>query len=170
VSNSISTPEFKPRTIEHFVDRINNVTSEKLPYIVAIAKGNRPKEGQQYVSERIVGFAFLDDFCDKGSSFRYTFELELYVHPGYLQKGIAKCLLDRLLSTVSTGYQPKGGYQWVNQGEYLKHDAERVVKTINVSVPHESKDGLEWLSKFLKEFKFAKAGHFKSMGVKLNKM
>jgi len=152
------------------VNRINDVTTEKLPYIVAVARGNQPKGRQQYIQERIVGFASLEDYCDKGSTYRFTMELEIFVHPGYTRKGIAKCLLDRLLSTVSTGHTPRGGYEWINHGEYLKHDAERVVKTVNLSVPHENKDDMEWMTKLLKEFKFIKAGHLKQMGAKMDKL
>ncbi|KAF2683761.1 hypothetical protein K458DRAFT_368159 [Lentithecium fluviatile CBS 122367] len=170
VAETISAPEFNPRRIDHIVQRIDDVTSEKLPYIVAIAKGNQPRSSDHFVTERIVGFASIEDFCDKGSVYRFTFELELYVHPGYVRKGIAKCLLDRLLSTVSTGYQLKGGYEWINRGEYLKGDAGRVVKTINVSVPHEETDDMVWVSKFLKEFKFNKSGHLKRMGAKKGKI
>lgn len=102
--------------------------------------------------------------------YRFTFELELFVHPGYVRKGIAKCLLDRLLETVSTGYQSKGGYDWVNRSEYLKNGAGRVVKTINVSVPHEDKEDTTWLTKFLRDFGFRKGGHLKNMAYKKEKV
>ena len=170
VENSISAPEFQLREVNHIVDRMNEVTSEKLPYIVAIAKSNQPRGRQHYIQERVVGFASMEDYCHKSSMYRFTMEMELFVHPEYTRKGIARCLLDRLLSTVSTGYCPKGGYEWVNTGEYLKNDAERVVKTVNLSIPHDSKDDMEWTTKLLREFKFIKAGHVKQVGAKLDKM
>ncbi|KAF1954739.1 hypothetical protein CC80DRAFT_549918 [Byssothecium circinans] len=171
VENSISAAEFTPRTVDHLLARIDAVVSEELPYIVAVARGNGPSQAANaFMKERIVGFASIDDYCDKGSIYRYTFELELYTHPGYLRKGIAKCLMDRLLSFVSTGYPVKGGYDWVNRGEYLRKDAGRTVKTINVSVPHEENATIEWMHEFFKKFKFSKAGHLKKVGYKEGKV
>lgn len=101
--------------------------------------------------------------------YRFTFELELYVHPDYLRKGIAKCLLDRILETVDTSHKTKGDYPWLNDSGYLTHGSQRVVKTINVSVPHESEEDITWLTKFFKNHGFRKAGHLNTVGYKANK-
>jgi GNAT superfamily N-acetyltransferase len=148
---------------------MNEVTNEKLPYIVAIAKGRQARNQQHYVRENVVGFASLTDFCDRGSMYRFTMEMELFVHPGYTRKGIARCLLDRLLSTVSTSYQLKEGYQYEQRGDYLKNGAGRVVKTVNLAWPHGAQDNTDWVTKFLNEFDFKKAGHLRHMGAKLGK-
>lgn len=173
VTESISAPEFRPRGPQHIHDRIRTITDEGLPYIVAIDRKNQHSGGQTFghVSERIIGFAYIDDFCDKGSMYRFTFELELYVHPAYTRKGIAKCLLDRLLEMVNTGYPARSGYKWLNRGEYLKHGSSRVVKTINMSVPVEQgSEDMKWLKPFLKKFQFREAGYLKTMGYKQNKV
>jgi L-amino acid N-acyltransferase YncA len=137
---------------------------------VAVTK-RKPKTGRQnWVEDWIVGFASIDDFCDKGSMYRFTFELEMYVHRGWLHKGIATCLMDRLLSTVNTGYHEKGGYVWENYGEYLKGDAERRVKIINASVPHDEGEDMAWMTKFFHKFDFTKKGHLSKMGYKNGKV
>ncbi|KAF2641879.1 hypothetical protein P280DRAFT_286932 [Massarina eburnea CBS 473.64] len=167
VEKGISAPEFTPRTKSHMAARISTVTEETLPYIVAVDRGNGGfLSGNNFVRERIIGFASIDDYCDKGSMYRYTFELELFTHPGFVKKGIAGCLMDRLISTCSTGYQVKGGYDWINNGEYLKGDAERRVKTINCSVPHEEGSDVTWMCNFFKRFKFMQRGHLTKMGYK----
>ncbi|KAJ4288552.1 hypothetical protein N0V90_011789 [Kalmusia sp. IMI 367209] len=167
---TISVPEFNERTLNHIIERISTITDEGLPYIVAVAKGNLPRGKQDYVNERIVGIAFIDDFCDKGSMYRFTFELELYVHPGFVRQGIAKCLLDRLLEMVNTSYQSKCAYEWVNRGDYLKHGSARVVKVINVTVPHAQGENVDWITEFMRKFKFRKAGHLFKVGFKLGKV
>lgn len=150
---------------------MNEITSSKLPYLVAVDRGNRQRtQGRRYVTDKIVGYALLDEFCHKGSMWRYTMEMEFYVHHQYTSKGIAKCLIDRLLSTVSPAYPVKGGYEYVNRGEYLKTGAARVVKTILLSVPHAHTDDMGWMTKLMKGFEFSKTGHLKQMGAKYDKM
>ncbi|KAF2442689.1 hypothetical protein P171DRAFT_486674 [Karstenula rhodostoma CBS 690.94] len=170
VANTIHALEYKPRAIQDIVGRIRNITNEGLPYIVAVHKGSHPRGPQDFVNERIVGIAYIEDFVDKGSMCRFTFELECYVHPDFVRQNIAKCLFDRLLEMVNTGYLVKGGYSWVNQGEYLKTGLSRVVKVINCHVYHEEGDDVVWVTEFMRKFKFRKAGHFFKMGYKFGKV
>lgn len=147
------------------------ITNEDLPYLVAVEKSNnRLPVGQKFVNERIVAVAFMDDYCDQGSMYRFAFELEMYIHPDFIRKGIAKCMLDRLIELINPSYMARGGYDWVNTGDYLKNGAGRVIKTVNISVPHEEGDGLEWLTEFLKKFKFRKVGHMFKTGYKYGKV
>lgn len=149
--------------------RIHSITTQGLPFLVAVAKGSqlqRPKQGQGYVAERIIGFVYLDDFCDRGSMFRYSFELEFYTHPGFIRQGIASCLLDKLLMMANTGYNPRGGYEYSQRGEYLKHGSLRVIKSIGLNVPFVAKDEIEWMNKWLKGYGFSRRGHWQNMGYK----
>src|SRR5690348_6513952 len=120
VENSIYANEFDGRTESQICERINVITAQGLPYLVAIAKSNHINKRQGHISEKIVGYINLDDYCDQSSMYRYTFEMELFVHPGYTHKHIAKCLLDRLLEMSNTGYNARGGYEYVNEYDYLK--------------------------------------------------
>ncbi|KAL5407787.1 hypothetical protein PMIN04_011622 [Paraphaeosphaeria minitans] len=170
VTNTIYTHEHLPRAIKDIVERIRTITSEGLPYIVAVLKGSHPNGPQAFVNESIIGIAYLEDFVDKGSMCRYTFELECYVHPEFTRQNIAKCLFDSLLSMVNPGYPVKGGYHWVNRGEYLKRGPARVVKVINCHVYHETSDKAAWVTDFMRKFRFRKAGHLFKMGHKYGKV
>lgn len=149
-------------------NRINNITREGLPYLVAIARGNRPRGPKGFVSEKIIGYINLDDYCGQSTLHRFTFEMELYVHPGFTCQNVAKCLLDRLLEMVNTGYNALGGYEYVNEYDYLKTGPRRVVKTILLNVFHEHKAEKElppW-TKILGKFKFVRCGHVSQIGYK----
>lgn len=102
--------------------------------------------------------------------YRYTFELALYVHPGYIRQGVGKCLLDQLMYLSHTGYNKKGGFEWVNEFEYLKNGKNRVIKTILVGVHHGRGDDAHWVAEYLGEFGFRKAGRFSHVGYKVGKV
>ncbi|KAF2261814.1 hypothetical protein CC78DRAFT_583333 [Lojkania enalia] len=173
VDHTIKANEFESRTASQIAGRINDITSRGLPWIVAILRGRRAHTGEHnYVTEEVVGFIDLDDYCDQGSMYRFTFEMELYIHPFHQRRGVGKCLIDKLLDLVDTGYKFRGGYPYINTGEYLKNGPSRVVKMINCSLPHEAgeTDELMGFTSLLKEFNFRRSGHLKQMGYKYGKI
>ncbi|KAF2124698.1 hypothetical protein P153DRAFT_349850 [Dothidotthia symphoricarpi CBS 119687] len=165
VENSIHATEFDARTEQHIRDRVDTIVQAGLPFLVAIAKGNKPKGPRGYVSEKIIGYINLDDYCDRSSLYRFCFELEMYVHPGYTCQGVARCLLDRLLEMVNTGYNARGGYEYINDYDYLKTGPSRVVKTILINILHARKELPPW-AKVLEMFKFVRCGHISQAGFK----
>jgi GNAT superfamily N-acetyltransferase len=153
-------------------DRLQGITTGGLPWIVALKKGNHSKnQHYKFVNEEIVGFANMDDHCDQGSLYRYTMEMEMYVHPEYLHQGVGKCLLDKMLELVDNGYRSRGGYEWFCNGAYLKSGATRIIKTVNLHFLHEhgSTSEVTWVAAFLRSFDFRKSGHLHNMGFKLGK-
>ncbi|KAF2183673.1 hypothetical protein K469DRAFT_727935 [Zopfia rhizophila CBS 207.26] len=173
VRETIYANEFKGRTHTQIADRIDDIKSRGIPWIVAIDRSEQPKKGrlQLYVSEKVVGFANVDDYCDAGSMYRYTFEMEMFVHHEYLHKGVGKCLLDRMQALVDPGYSARGGYDWIVKTDYLKNGSTRVVKTINCSFPHElgKSTDLDRVTTWLKQFGWRKSGHLYQMGFKHGK-
>ncbi|KAH7389850.1 hypothetical protein BKA66DRAFT_510870 [Pyrenochaeta sp. MPI-SDFR-AT-0127] len=170
VENTIHANEFDGRTEAHIRDRINNITQHGLPYLVAVAKGSKPLSSQGYISEKIIGYINLDDYCDQSSMYRFTFEMELFVHPGYTHKSVARCLLDRLLEMANTGYNARGGYEYVNEFEYLKTGPSRVIKTILLNVHHEHGADIQKATDYLHSFKFIRAGRLSHVGFKKGKI
>ncbi|KAF1914697.1 hypothetical protein BDU57DRAFT_301561 [Ampelomyces quisqualis] len=171
VEETIYANEFDARTCQHILDRIDVVIKAGLPFLVAVSRDSIKKDEQGFIKQKVVGFASLDDYCDQSSMYRYTFELELYVHPGYLRQNIASCLLDRLLEMANTSYNARGGYEYINDGEYLKTGPSRVIKTIMLTVLKENGDTEENDEyKFLKKFKFIRTGHIPTIGYKLGKV
>ncbi|KAF2624839.1 hypothetical protein BU25DRAFT_125193 [Macroventuria anomochaeta] len=170
VNHTVHAHELEERTEENIRCRIDDTIKVGLPFLVAVAKRNQRRGPQGYVTETIVGFVHLDDYVDQTSMYRYTFELELYVHPGYIRQGIGKCLLDRMMYIANTGYNIKGGYEWVNEFEYLKNGKSRVVKTILATLHYERGDDVEWATSYLGDFGFKKAGRFAQIGHKGGKV
>ncbi|KAF2200183.1 hypothetical protein GQ43DRAFT_472957 [Delitschia confertaspora ATCC 74209] len=177
VKNSIKTAEFKELTPVAMGNRLADVVSNGLPWIVAIQRGGSGKDkqtrqGNYAVTEKVVGFADLEHHCHPGSMYRHTTELELYVHPDYLRQGVGKCLLDRMLALADTRYIARGGPQWIVRDDYLESGCQYIVKVINVHVVHEhlEEEEINWITSFLKQFKFRKAGHLKNMGYKYGKI
>ncbi|CAI6336438.1 unnamed protein product [Periconia digitata] len=165
VAETISVPEFQPVKFEHMVDRVNTVTSQNLPYIVAVAKNYKPPKGV-CVSEKVVGFVALDDFCGKRSMYRYTFELELFVHPEWQRQHIGSCLMDCLLNLACNSYMPRGGYEYLKRDEYLKNGIGRAVKVIKAEVAADCRKKPQWVMDFFGNFGFRKAGHLREVGYK----
>jgi L-amino acid N-acyltransferase YncA len=172
VENTIHTNEFDGRTEQQIGIRINDVIQSGLPYLVAISKSNQSKATPGYVTEKIVGYINLEDYCDQSSLWRYTFQMELFVHPGFTSKGIGKCLMDRLLEMVDTSYRARGGYQYVNNFDYLKTGPSRVVKTILLNVHHVNGEDPQngWEGKFMKDCTFWRVGRLPEVGHKKDKV
>ncbi|KAL1800942.1 hypothetical protein ACET3X_001284 [Alternaria dauci] len=172
INNTIFATEFDSRTMDQMARRIADIVNAGLPYLVAVSKSNRSRVNPGFASEKIAGFINLDDYCGQSSSYRYTFEMELFVHPGFVSKGIGKCLVDQLLAMVDTSYRARGGYDYVNDDDYLKTGPSRVIKTILLNVHHENGEDLEadWRGKFLSACKFFRVGRLPKVGYKNDKV
>lgn len=151
---------------------IDNIVQSGLPCLVAVSKRNQRKGPQAYVMEPIVGFTYLSDLADSSGMYRFTFELETYVHPGYLQQGIGKCLLDQIMFMSHTEYHKRGGYEYNSESEYLKNGHSRTIKTILANVHYERgyDKETEWVTSYLGDFGFRKAGRLSQVGYKAGKV
>lgn len=158
--------EFEARSTSQIGARISDIIQAGLPYLVAVAKSNRNKGQGGYASEKIIGFINLDDYCDRASIFRYTFELEWFVRPGFTNQGVGKCLLDRVLTMTDMSYTARGGYEYVNKFEYLKNGSSRVVKTILFNVLHKHGEEIPRQKKVMEMFNFQRCGHIYNIGYK----
>lgn len=145
-----------------------------MPCLVAVSKRNQRKGPQGavagYVTEAIVGFACLTELADASAMYRFTFDLEVYIHPGYIHQGIGKCLLDQMTHLSNTGYMQRGGYEWVNDFEYLKNGTTPTIKTILANVHYERGENPDWATSYLGNFGFRKAGHLSQIGHKAGKV
>ncbi|KAH9869900.1 hypothetical protein J1614_006821 [Plenodomus biglobosus] len=170
VEKTIYTNEFDGRSEGQIRRRVNDVTTAGLPYIVAVAPSAYTRGHADYIEEKVVGFISLDDYVDQSSMFRFTFDMELFVHPGFKHKRISQCLLDKLLEIVDTSYKARAGYSYRNESEYLKTGLSRVVKTILLNVYHESTSDPEWQTKLLDAFDFKPCGRMPGIGYKHGKV
>ncbi|PVH95565.1 hypothetical protein DM02DRAFT_689884 [Periconia macrospinosa] len=166
ILNTFSAPEFNPLSVSQMATRMNLVTSEDLPFIVAVSKENKRRGRLTHVQEKIVGFISLDDSCGKNTAWRFAFDLELYVHPDWVRKGVGSCLMDRLLNMSCNRYMYRGGYDWENRGEYLRNGSSRVIKSIKVEMPVDCRMKPNWQRAFFEGFGFKRVGHVREAGFK----
>ncbi|GIZ46460.1 hypothetical protein CKM354_000958600 [Cercospora kikuchii] len=121
VDFTASVPETKRVTVMQLRDQFDNIMHvSKLPYLVAYEKGQvvkgRKKKGYRYdedpvqLPDTIVGFIRAQEYGTGTDSYRISVKLEVFVHKDHLMKGIAKCLMDKMLSLLDPDHNEQGGY------------------------------------------------------------
>ncbi|KAF3043549.1 hypothetical protein E8E11_005770 [Didymella keratinophila] len=172
VKDTVHACELEEQTEAQIRVWIDGIVQSGLPCIVAVSRRNQRKGLQGYVMEPIVGFTYLSDLADSSGMYRFSYELETYVHPGYLQQGIGKCLLDQIVFMCNTGYHQRGGYQYVCESQYLKNGHSRTIKTILANVHYEKgkDEETEWVTNYLGDFGFKKVGRLSQVGHKAGKV
>lgn len=104
------------------------------------------------------------------SRYRYTVEIETFVKSGFTQKGVGRCLLDKLISVMDPLYSLRGGYEFDGDAILYGPGGKRVVGSIIINIPHDSKDKgrLTVLQNWLSQWDFQPAGELFEVGHKLN--
>ncbi|GAB7356083.1 hypothetical protein MBLNU459_g6695t1 [Dothideomycetes sp. NU459] len=170
VTNSICVPECRNVSSLHMGDRLRNINSVRLPFLVACQHGSARKKGRGRglaVPDKVIGIAYADDYNDFAGMYRFTAEVELYVHPDFLTKGVGKCLMDKLLGILDEGYFERGGYDMDDQ---LGLGAQRTLSKLIVHVPYNEQEGTKkWLGPWLESWGFEQKGDIDDIGIKLEK-
>ena len=158
-------------------NRLQECHDEVDPFLVAIHKDQKAakntRDAYRKKSETVVGFAFATDYGLQRTAFRFTVELELWVHHAYLHQGIGRSMLDRILAALDPGYNvlecaPVGGkydpLQWNGGGHCI-------VKTILVNLLYSQagEEELEWKKKWLSDNNFEHQGTLTDLGFKFGK-
>ncbi|KAF1927207.1 uncharacterized protein M421DRAFT_6397 [Didymella exigua CBS 183.55] len=170
VKETVHAAELEEQTEAQIRFWIDGIIQAGLPCLVAVSKRTQRKGPQGYVTGKIVGLTYLTDLADSKGMYRFTFELETYIHPGFIHQGIGRCLLDQMMYICNTSYIKRDGYEWVNEFEYLKNGTSRIVKTILASVHYEKGEDAEWATSYLGDFGFKKAGRLSQIGHKAGKV
>ena len=142
------------------------------PFIVAILKKGKGKKSRHEKGEFIVGFGRAMDFGSPFNAYRFTLELEIFVHEDYFHQGIGKNLFDRLMmSLVNRPYVGKSGVDFVadNEDRYIS-GFHRNTKTIIVSIYYSNDDDtLGWKTAFLIDQNFEQFARLQNAGFKHGK-
>lgn len=175
IVNTVSVPELQARTTRQMQDRIADVAENKLPYVVAVERVPKKMRGDRNSSmpaEKVVGFAYADDYHDFHGMYRYTAEMEVYVHPDYFMKGVGNCLLDRMLYLLDPVYRAREGYEWVCEGPFSCPGGQRVIGAVLCHVPYDAANAnrIEFITKWLQGFGFTKIGDMPKVGMKHHKL
>ncbi|KAI9721749.1 MAG: hypothetical protein M1812_002084 [Candelaria pacifica] len=155
---------------EHVMrERLASVQDSKLPWLVAVELIHA--NGRRY--ERIVGFGFAEDYTHSRTAYRYTVELEFYVHHQSLRLGIGKCLMDKLMSCLDPTYMPRGGYNFYAGNDDLKYreGGMRVISKVLINFPYDQKDDktVKWLGDWMGQWDFKRMGTLEGIGFKMDK-
>lgn len=181
VVNTVQAAELRPRPVAVMYTRRALAENNDHKCIVAVEKTNGWKKsggargGPTLLSmeEKIVGFAMADDFTASDSMYRYTAEMELFVHPEYVRKGVGSALLDRMVFLLDLDHKISTSADWREKTVDLVNPGSiRYTKNITMSIPfvfEEDDERMRWIEAWLNSFGFHKKGEWDRVGLKLNK-
>jgi len=165
VCSGASTSDITPIQYIAMSSRLRQIQSSSFPFLVA-------QHGRR---SRILGFAFADDYNDEAGMYRYTCEIEIYIHPEHAREGICTALLDKMMSLLDVGYSSHINTYTTSGNPEL--EKVRRVKNIMIKIPfYQGKrpDGLvNWLTREHQDGKsgmgFDKVAEIDEMGLKNGK-
>ncbi|KAI9849137.1 MAG: hypothetical protein M1837_005367 [Sclerophora amabilis] len=152
----------------HFED----VRDELLPWFVAVEHSVERGTWRGRGGEKVVGYAFADDFGDRNNAYRYTVEIQVFTHSEYQRKGVGKTLMDKMMAVMDPGYCSRGGYRFVcNPDGLWEFSGRRTISKVLCNIPYipEDPSEKEWLKKWLEGWEFEEVGHLKEVGVRRGK-
>ena len=169
MTQTIYDPHIGGLSLEQVQERLEDIRSARLPFIVAVDRALSFSRQKEY----IVGFAAADEYSDSSNMYRYTVEVDIFVHHESLRKGIGRVLLDKITSVLDGCYVSVGGYEWhpTREDEFkYTEGGQRIIEWIYVHVPHEAgkKEKLDWTTNLLNKFGYKQKGYFDDIGRKLS--
>ena len=172
----------KPVDSAYWTECFNSSQDDGTPFLVAVHMGqkrcNDLKDVRRKKGQTIVGFSVATSYGSKDSVYRYSVELELYVHREHLRQGIGRTMLDRMLAALCQDYSllecaplllSKGHHlhAWMGGGVPIVH-------TVAINLLHsaeEDKENVQWKMKWLSGGRnnFEHAGTIPKIGFKFVK-
>lgn len=178
-TNTCCVPECAPITSSRMADRLRSIKAVSHSFIVACLStgpslkgvgrgpGRRNSPRSPPTVDRIIGFAYSDDFNDSSSMYRFIAEIEIYTHPGYTRKGVASCLLDKLVAILDPYWICRGGYE-VRDDEI--GETTRNVSGLWINFPYVPEaEEKQWVGKWLESCGFEQTGDHKQVAFKVGK-
>ncbi|KAI3337081.1 hypothetical protein HD806DRAFT_542797 [Xylariaceae sp. AK1471] len=116
IADGYKVMDTKPVSSDNFNRIYSQCLAEKMPFVVAIEGWHGAADASH---SDVIGFALVTAVY-RGISGSYETlsrpggKLLVIVKPEYRRKKIGTALIDVILSSCSTRYMPKGGYQFVN--------------------------------------------------------
>ena len=183
VTNTVRVPENNAVLPSHMRNRLQMITAAAHCFVVAClptgagssgkavikGPGKRNKGFTATCADRVIGFAYSDDFNGPSGMYRFLAEVEVYVDQEFLRKGVASCLLDKLFGILDPNYSERGGYEI--RDDDFGCGASRVVDCMWINYPYvQDDDDKDWATKWLGSLGFAQTGEHKKVAYKVGKM
>ena len=180
IDNTFVVPETSRRTESDMNKRLRAARDAKLPFIVAIQRGevvkarNKNQNGGEamVMSDRVVGFAFAADWVNEEQTiYRSTVQMEIFVDMEYYMKSIGSCLADKMMGLLDPSFMERGGYETVGD-ELDGIGPSKVVSNVMIRYSYEAKntEKLAWVSAWLnRRLGFEKAADLQGVAQKFDK-
>ncbi|KAK4505616.1 hypothetical protein PRZ48_003579 [Zasmidium cellare] len=177
INDSWATSESEEQTRDDIARQVSEIIGSKMPFLVACEKGavikarrgkKRGPEEDITLSDTVLGFAYAEDYSDPKGMYRYTAQVEVYTDRKHYLKGVASCLMDKMLAMLDPDYLERGGYD-VRGDELEGKEPKRLIKNILIHCPFEKPERLQWITRWLSSMKFEKAGQLNGIGTKLGR-
>jgi L-amino acid N-acyltransferase YncA len=178
LKNSLFSPEDEEITFEGLQQRLSGILEtfegSDLFCVVAIERGRRLHYRRVAArQEHIAGFAYVNDYSGKRSIYKHSVELKIFVESSSQRKGIATCLLDKMLHLMDLSYSPRSGYQFISEdNKYIPLGGTRKIGTVLVSIPYYQHEPAyrEQMRDWLDRFNFKMCGDIEISGIKNGNM
>ena len=184
--------EIEETTEDNWRGIVRGAHEERLPFLVAVRKSTkeannyhvdgsgrgavRPRNGRYQnrrfgpTQEFIVGFAFAEDHAGVMTAFKYTAEMQCFVHNQWLHQGVGKSLVDRIIAAMDPIYLSRHGTEFLveNKLDY-ENGGRREIHRIILNIGYYPKDdhALKWQKDWLaKEWNFEHVGTLPAVGYK----
>ncbi|RYP60981.1 hypothetical protein DL771_010294 [Monosporascus sp. 5C6A] len=117
VNNSYKVVDTQPVTVAKFHELLRGCKAQSQPFVVAVADWHFAD--MENSENSIIGFCLVDAL-ERGISGSYNTSTKpcgkiiVVVHPDWRRKKLGTALIDVIMSSCSTRYTSRQGYQWVN--------------------------------------------------------
>lgn len=165
---SVVTSERGEVTEAQWRSRYEDCEEEQYPFIVAVLRHGHTAQKM----EKIVGFAYAEDFGSERGMWRYTCELQFYADPHHLRKGIGKNLVNFALRALDSSFRYRQAIPYVYEPDELNrydHGGARRVHHTVITFPYKDgeKEQSQWVWDWLaRVFEFELHGDLKGIGLK----
>nr|POE86426.1 phosphinothricin n-acetyltransferase [Quercus suber] len=162
ITQTCSSSKTLPMDTTQMTERFRNVQKNSLPFIVACERGKTMRATKKRIKRRededivlpdaVVGFAYAECYSNINDAYRYSVSAEIYMVSSHYRKGVANCLMDKLLACLDPEYIERRGYN-VTDEELACAEPERPVQSIMISIPYDdlSPHRMQWTKKWLVE-------------------
>ena len=174
VRTAVVASERTPLTVAQWRARWQGSMDEHYAFIVAVqmsAKG--PSHNRRQANELVIGFAYAEDYGDSDGVYRYTCEVQFWVHHDYPRVGVGKTLVDRMIFSLDPVYCTRGGTPFVGGEDELHYmwGGRKIVARILILIPYpaDCETNVKWQVEWLVGFGFSRVCTLPDIGHKFGK-